>query len=116
MASSSKDDNPSPQDVTSTLRSATFTSAPDYSSVDTKAPNASDLLGGAFDPTRLHPLASLQDQLEYLQLEDDQVNDLPGSATALPSRGWSDDLCYGTGTTYLSGMCYMFGLSIMLRA
>lgn len=56
----------------------------------------------------LHPLASIQDQLEYLQLEDDKVSDLPGAATALPSRGWSDDLCYGTGTTYLSGTYLVF--------
>lgn len=28
---------------------------------------------------------------------------MPGSETALPSRGWCDDLCYGTGTAYLSG-------------
>ena len=27
--------------------------------------------------------------------------------TAIPSRGWSDDLCYGTGTICLGGMSSM---------
>lgn len=67
--------------------------------------SASDLLGGAggFDVSKLHPMAQLGDSIDYLTLEDDKKNALPGAETALPSRGWSDDLCYGTGTTYLSG-------------
>lgn len=69
----------------------------------TESVTASDVLGGGFDPTKLHPMAGLSDQLDYLNLEDDKTNELPGATTALPSRGWSDDLCYGTGTTYLSG-------------
>jgi len=72
------------------------------------APLASDLLLSASDPTRLHPLAQLGDKLDYLLLEDDKVNDLPGAETALPSRGWSDDLCYGTGTMYLGGTFQKF--------
>lgn len=57
------------------------------------------------DPAQLHPLANLsKDTLEYLQLEDSVLSDLPGSRSALPSRGWSDDLCYGTGVTYLSAL------------
>ncbi|KAF2443265.1 mitochondrial import inner membrane translocase subunit tim23 [Karstenula rhodostoma CBS 690.94] len=57
------------------------------------------------DPTQLHPLAGLnQDTLDYLQLEDSVLSDLPGSQSALPSRGWSDDLCYGTGISYLSAL------------
>lgn len=74
----------------------------DDPSVDTPV-TASDLLSGAYDPTRLHPLAQLGDQLDYLVLDDDKLSDLPGSGTAIPSRGWSDDLCYGTGTMYLGG-------------
>jgi import inner membrane translocase subunit TIM23 len=58
---------------------------------------------GAYDPAKLHPLAELGDKLDYLLLEDDKTSDLPGAHTAIPSRGWSDDLCYGTGTMYLSG-------------
>ncbi|KAF8557800.1 mitochondrial import i [Imleria badia] len=75
----------------------------DDPSVDTPV-TASDLLSGAYDPTRLHPLAQLGDQLDYLVLDDDKLSDLPGSGTAIPSRGWSDDLCYGTGTMYLGGL------------
>lgn len=53
------------------------------------------------DPSQLHPLAGLnQDTLDYLSLEDS----LPDNASALPSRGWSDDLCYGTGVSYLSAL------------
>ncbi|KAF2243042.1 mitochondrial import inner membrane translocase subunit tim23 [Trematosphaeria pertusa] len=58
-----------------------------------------------YDPSQLHPLAGLnQDTLDYLSLEDSVLSDLPGSQSALPSRGWSDDLCYGTGISYLSAL------------
>ena len=60
---------------------------------------------GAFDPSALHPLAGLnQDTLDYLNLDDSALSNLPGSKSLLPSRGWSDDLCYGTGVTYLSAL------------
>lgn len=59
------------------------------------------------DPSRLHPLAGLnQDTLDYLTLDESALSDLPGSQSALPSRGWSDDLCYGTGITYLSALTF----------
>lgn len=65
--------------------------------------NPSDFLNA--DPSQLHPLAGLnQDTLDYLSLEDSALSDLPGSQSALPSRGWSDDLCYGTGISYLSAL------------
>lgn len=57
------------------------------------------------DPSELHPLAGVnKDTLDYLILEDSALDQLPGSRSALPSRGWSDDLCYGTGTTYLTAL------------
>ncbi|KAI9782364.1 MAG: Mitochondrial import inner membrane translocase subunit tim23 [Geoglossum umbratile] len=57
------------------------------------------------DPSQLHPLAGLNQQtLDYLSLEDSALSDLPGSRSVLPSRGWSDDLCYGTGVTYLTAL------------
>lgn len=57
------------------------------------------------DPSELHPLAGLnRETLDYLTLEDSALNELPGSQSALPSRGWTDDLSYGTGMTYLSAL------------
>lgn len=82
----------------------TFTPTPfDPSS----ATDVSSFLGGASipDPSQLHPLAGLnQTTLDYLSLEDSALSDLPGGRSALPSRGWSDDLCYGTGMTYLTAL------------
>lgn len=89
-------------DTSAVLRNATFTHT-DGRAPSTEAVTSSDLLLGAYDPTKLHPLAGLEDKLDYLLLEDDKVSDLPGAGTAIPSRGWSDDLSYGTGTMYLSG-------------
>jgi|SRR5579862_2937042 len=65
-----------------------------------EAPSIDSLLK-PHDPAALHPLANLdKETLDYIILEDEQIK----SAGALPSRGWTDDLCYGTGTTYLTGM------------
>lgn len=71
------------------------------------AQDVSSFLGDAAlpDPSQLHPLAGLDQQtLDYLSLEESALSDLPGSRSALPSRGWSDYLCYGTGVTYLSAL------------
>ncbi|KAL9102417.1 MAG: hypothetical protein Q9163_002438 [Psora crenata] len=71
------------------------------------AQDVSSFLGDASlpDPSQLHPLAGLNQQtLDYLSLEESALSDLPGSQSALPSRGYTDDLCYGTGTTYLSAL------------
>ncbi|KAF3769929.1 Tim17-domain-containing protein [Cryphonectria parasitica EP155] len=57
------------------------------------------------DPSQLHPLAGLnKDALEYITLEDSVISDLPGGQSVLPSRGFTDDLCYGAGVTYLSAL------------
>lgn len=93
----------SQQDASDVLRNATFTHSDGPAPSSENAVTASDLLLGAYDPTKLHPMAGIEDKLDYLLLEDDKTSDLPGSGTAIPSRGWSDDLCYGTGTMYLSG-------------
>ncbi|OLN81686.1 Mitochondrial import inner membrane translocase subunit tim23 [Colletotrichum chlorophyti] len=56
------------------------------------------------DPAQLHPLSGLnKDTLEYLSLEDAALADAPGGSV-LPSRGFTDDLCYGTGVTYLTAL------------
>lgn len=73
----------------------------------TSAQGVESFLGSSSfaDPSSLHPLAGLnKDTLDYLSLEDSALSDLPGSQSALPSRGFTDDLCYGTGTTYLAGL------------
>jgi import inner membrane translocase subunit TIM23 len=71
------------------------------------AQDVSSFLGSASlpDASKLHPLAGLNQQtLDYLSLDESTLSDLPGSRSALPSRGWSDDLCYGTGVTYLTAL------------
>lgn len=81
--------------------------AANYQQSSFEAEDVSSFLNapGAFDPSSLHPLAGLnQDTLDYLSLDDSTLSDLPGARSALPSRGWSDDLCYGTGVTYLSAL------------
>ncbi|KAF8740012.1 hypothetical protein AX14_009132 [Amanita brunnescens Koide BX004] len=97
-------DPSSPQSPTDYLKNATFSRTEGPSVSPDSAVTASDLLMAAYDPARLHPLAQIGDKLDYLLLDDEKTSDLPGASTAIPSRGWSDDLCYGTGTTYLGGL------------
>jgi import inner membrane translocase subunit TIM23 len=87
----------------SSAPTTTFTPAPFNPS---EAADVNSFLGAAIpDPSQLHPLAGLNQQtLDYISLDDSALSDLPGSQSALPSRGWSDDLCYGTGVSYLSAL------------
>ncbi|CBQ68913.1 probable MAS6-mitochondrial inner membrane import translocase subunit [Sporisorium reilianum SRZ2] len=102
---------PTSDSPTDYLRSHTF-QQPASPSPSTSAsgaeyvPNAASLLGdSSLDLGALGPLAGLgKDDLEYLDLTDGAPSSMEGARTAVPSRGWSDDLCYGTGTTYLSGL------------
>lgn len=57
-----------------------------------------------FNSSKLHPLAGLDKGIEYLDLEDDQLSTVEGSQGLIPSRSWTDDLCYGTGSIYLTGL------------
>lgn len=58
-----------------------------------------------FNPSELHPLAGLDKDIEYLDLDDEKLNTVQGSGNPiLASRGWGDDLCYGTGTVYVLGL------------
>ncbi|KAJ6624967.1 Tim17/Tim22/Tim23/Pmp24 family-domain-containing protein [Mycena sp. CBHHK59/15] len=97
-------DASSSSNPTEYLRSASFSRSEGSSASFDHVATASELLLGAYDPAKLHPLADLGDKLDYLLLDDDKTNELPGATTAIPSRGWSDDLCYGTGTMYLGGL------------
>ncbi|KAF2095688.1 putative mitochondrial import inner membrane translocase subunit tim23 [Rhizodiscina lignyota] len=87
---------------TSTTEPTDNFSSPSFQISTPSAPSTDSFI---FDTQQLHPLANLnQDTLDYLTLEDSVLSELPGSRSALPSRGWSDDLCYGTGVTYLSAL------------
>ena len=98
--------NQNSQDASAVLRNASF--ARNEPTVIDKPVTASDVLLGSFDPAKLHPMAGIEDKLDYLLLDDDKTTDLPGSEGAIPSRGWSDDLSYGTGTMYLGGTFCVF--------
>lgn len=92
--------------ATSSEAGTTFAESSPYSA-PIVAPDVSSFLGGANipDASQLHPLAGLNQQtLDYLSLDESTLSDLPGAKSFLPSRGWSDDLCYGTGTTYLTAL------------
>ncbi|EKC98514.1 import inner membrane translocase subunit tim23 [Trichosporon asahii var. asahii CBS 8904] len=62
------------------------------------------MLQSSFDASKLHPMANLGDNLDFLNLDEDKLTDMEGAESVLPSRGWTDDLCVGTGTTYLTGL------------
>lgn len=106
-----------PADSGDTAPTSTFTSSPTPTFDPTTSSDVSSFLTpGTLDPTLLHPLAGLSSTLSYLDLDETALSPLGGS-TALPSRGWSDDLCYGTGTVYLVGLSAggLWGLSEGLR-
>jgi import inner membrane translocase subunit TIM23 len=104
-SSSQQPASPAPSASPSTRTNTSFSSPSPF---DPSEPQGVDafLNSSAFsDPSQLHPLAGLnKDTLEYLSLEDSALTDLPGAHTAIPSRGFSDDLCYGTGITYLTAL------------
>jgi import inner membrane translocase subunit TIM23 len=93
-----------PPDAGDKAPTTSFTAQPqtfDYSQV---ADVSSFLTPTSHDPSALHPLAGLGGDLTYLDLDEAALSPLPGAQTGLPSRGWSDDLCYGTGATYLTAL------------
>jgi mitochondrial import inner membrane translocase subunit TIM23 len=103
-SSSSSSSSPNSSATVSSATPSTFSPAPFD---PTSAQDVSSFLGSASlpDASQLHPLAGLnQETLDYLSLDESTLSDLPGSRSALPSRGWSDDLCYGTGITYLTAL------------
>ena len=87
------------------LGQARFSSGPGAQPAYADAPTAAGILSGGIDPSALHPLAGLVDNkdLDYLLLDDDKISGVDGGKSVLPSRGWGDELCYGTGSTYLAG-------------
>ncbi|CAK7240629.1 MAG: Mitochondrial import inner membrane translocase subunit tim23 [Sporothrix thermara] len=109
-------DHASPASSSSTSHNSTAFSSPSPAGSLSAGGGALATLGGsgtdsflqssAFaDPTQLHPLAGLnKETLEYISMEDSALSDLPGSQSVLPSRGFTDDLCYGAGVTYLTAL------------
>ncbi|KAG0225760.1 Mitochondrial import inner membrane translocase subunit tim23 [Actinomortierella wolfii] len=64
----------------------------------------SDFLSNtSFNPARLHPLANLGTGIQYLDL-DDQGPTMSSGHGIVPSRSWTDDMTYGTGMTYITGL------------
>ncbi|KAI1437763.1 Tim17-domain-containing protein [Xylaria sp. CBS 124048] len=99
---SSSSQQPAAPAPSRSTRTDTFNSSPFDPS---EAQGVDAFLNSFVDPSQLHPLAGLdKDSLEYLSLEDSALTNLPGAHTAIPSRGFSDDLCYGTGITYLTAL------------
>lgn len=101
---SSQQSSSTPSSTSTPAPTDTFTPTP-FNPQDAQGIE-SILKSSAFaDPSLLHPLAGLDKEgLEYLSLEDSALSDLPGAQSAIPSRGFSDDLCYGTGITYLTAL------------
>ena len=103
--------SPSQSSASSPTSNAQTTTDPYHSQPSTFDPSSAQgvdaFLGTSSfaDPTQLHPLAGLdKETLEYISLEDSTLSDLPGGQSVLPSRGFTDDLCYGTGVTYLTAL------------
>ncbi|KAI1816772.1 Tim17-domain-containing protein [Poronia punctata] len=115
--SSSSSQQPASPAPSTTTRTDTFSPSP----LNPSEPQGVEafLTPSAFaDPSQLHPLAGLnKDSLEYLSLEESALSDIPGSSSVIPSRGFSDDLCYGTGITYLTALSMggVWGLQEGLR-
>lgn len=66
--------------------------------------DVSSFLSTPIDASKLHPLAGLDRDLEYLSIEDELITDLPGAHGVIPIKDWTDDLSYGTGSVYLTGL------------
>ncbi|MBW0536167.1 hypothetical protein O181_075882 [Austropuccinia psidii MF-1] len=64
------------------------------------------ILSAYAQPSSLHPLSNVNAGLDYLTLDDSALSPIAGSQSVLPNRGWSDELCYGTGTVYVGGLAF----------
>lgn len=69
-----------------------------------QAPTSDSILSAYSSPSGLHPLSNVSADIDYLALDDAALSSIAGSQSVLPHRGWSDELCYGTGTVYVSGL------------
>jgi import inner membrane translocase subunit TIM23 len=72
---------------------------------------ASPSSGGALpaflnDPSIINSLSGIAaDSLDYLKIDDAVIAQANQQVkSGLPARGFTDDLCYGTGCTYLAAL------------
>lgn len=66
---------------------------------ESNEPNVQSFLGAVdFNKSKLHPMSGLGG-IDYIYLDETAQ---PG-ASGQSGRGLGDDLCYGTGTMYLTG-------------
>jgi len=87
---------------TSPSSGATRTSYPEFDPTDGQGTDAFLKPSTFADPSALYPLAGInQETLEYLTLDDTALAE---GHTVMPSRGFFDDLCYGTGVTYITAL------------
>lgn len=85
------------------LRKATFDTS-SLAPTHLQAPTSDSILSAYSRPSTLHPLSNVTADLDYLSLDEAALSSIAGSQSVLPNRGWSDELCYGTGTVYVGGL------------
>lgn len=95
--------NVSPQEQAAQQDSSFVPDSPSAPASAPEAPSSLAMLRGTYDAAALHPMANLGENLDFLALDENKLTEMDGAGSVLPSRGWTDDLCVGTGTTYLSG-------------
>ncbi|KAI9137911.1 Tim17/Tim22/Tim23/Pmp24 family-domain-containing protein [Paraphysoderma sedebokerense] len=72
------------------------------SPADLDSPSVTSILNNYnFESGRIQPIPNLE-SVDYIFTEDSPFTRASGGF--VPSRGWTDDLCYGTGTVYLTGL------------
>lgn len=104
-SSSSSSASPAPASTSADSAPTSVFASPPFDTSEAQGVDAFLKSSSFADPSQLHPLAGLnKESLEYLTLEDSVLSDLPGAQSVIPSRGFSDDLCYGTGITYLTAL------------
>ncbi|KAK9460784.1 Tim17/Tim22/Tim23/Pmp24 family-domain-containing protein [Lipomyces oligophaga] len=102
-ATSEKPSLASPSEFVNDASSPAVTTTTGSSSASTGTPELPSFMTD-IDLSTLHPLAGLGNDLQILDFEDDALSSLPGSNGIFASRGFVDDLCYGTGFLYLGGL------------
>ncbi|SPO02781.1 uncharacterized protein DNG_05456 [Cephalotrichum gorgonifer] len=92
----------SPKPHTQTAEPTTTYATPAFDPTEGQGVDAFLKPSAFADPSSLHPLAGLdRDTLEYLSLDDTALAE---GHTVVPSKGFFDDLCYGTGVTYVTAL------------